>query len=86
MTKHDMLLLSNPWKHTGPVTAPAKCSGHSPHASSLSPPRILQLGAACVAPPVWAKEDSVLLGWSTGGGGKPPQLSLTPEVGMACYH
>ena len=28
----------------------------------------------------------LLLAWSAGGRGKPPQLSLTPEVGMAHHH
>ena len=35
------------------------------------------------APPVWAKLERVLLAWSKGGGGKPLQLTLIPEVGMA---
>ena len=32
-----------------------------------------------------AKQDEVLLAWSTGGGGKPLWLSLIPEVGMASH-
>ena len=36
---------------------------------------------------MWPKWDRVLLAWSAGGGrGKPPQLSLIPEVGMAHWH
>ena len=49
----------------------------------MSLPKTPQQGAACAAPPVWANQDRVLLVCSAGGGGKPPQLSLTPEVGMA---
>ena len=52
----------------------------------LSLPKTLQLGAASATPPTWAKWDGVLLGWSAGGWGKPPQLSLTPEVGTAHHH
>ena len=37
------------------------------HAWSLSLPRTLQLGAACSAPPAWAKWDRVCHVWSTGG-------------------
>lgn len=37
-----------------------------------------------VAHPTEAKWDRVLLTWSIGGRGKPPQLSLTTEMGMAC--
>ena len=33
-----------------------------------------------------AKWDRVLLEWSAGGRGKPPQLSLIPEVGAAHCH
>ena len=33
-----------------------------------------------------AKWSGVLLVWSIDGGGKPPQLSLTPQVGMAHHH
>ena len=33
-------------------------------------------------PPAQANHDRVLLEWSTGGRGKPPQLSLTPELGV----
>ena len=49
-------------------------------------PRLLKTGAAAAAPTAWARWDGVLLAWSAGGGGKPPQLSLTPEVGVACHH
>ena len=38
------------------------------------------------APPAWAKWNGVLLVWSASGSGKPPKLSLTPEVGMAHRH
>ena len=46
-------------------------------------------GTSCVgygAPIVSAKRDGVLLVWSTSSGGKPLQLSLTPEVVMAHHH
>ena len=38
--------------------------------------------------PAWAQWNRVrvLLAWCAGGGGKSPQLSLTPEVGMAHGH
>ena len=52
----------------------------------MSLPRTLQLGAACAAPPVWTKLDVVLLVWSTGGRGKPPQLSLTPQCSRDTTH
>ena len=39
--------------------------------------------SSLAAPPVWAKRDGGLLTWSTGGQGKPLQLSLTPDVGVA---
>ena len=82
MTKHKLLLLSHPWEHTHPAAATSKHSGQFP--PSLS--RILQLGTACAAPPVWAKWEWMLLAWSTGGRSKAPQLSLTPEVAMVHYH
>ena len=85
-TKHHTLLLSLPWEHTRPAAATAKRSGQCPDTWSLSPPKTLQLGAVGAAPPVWAKWDRVLLAWSAGGGGKPPQSSLIPEVGVACCH
>ena len=47
--------------------------------------RILQVGAACAAPPVQARQNGVLLAWSTGGGGKPLKLSLTPQIGVASH-
>ena len=43
----------------------------------------LQLGAVGSAPPAWDRWDRVLLMWSEDGGGKPPKLSLIPEVGVA---
>ena len=54
------------------------CTGYK------SEPLLHQLQVA--APPVRAKQDGALLVWSIGSGvgwGGPPQLSLTPEVGMA---
>ena len=68
-----------PWEHTCPAAATGQC----PDDSSLSLSKTLQLGAAGVAPPTWAKWDRVLPAWSAGDGRKPPQLSLTIEVGMA---
>ena len=82
-TKHQTLLLSLPWEHTCLETATAKHPGRRPDTWSLSFPKTLQLGAAGAAPPAWAKWDRVLLAWSAVGGGKPPQLSLTPEVAVA---
>ena len=49
-------------------------------------PKTLQLEADGVAPSVGAMWDRVLLAWSIGGKGKPLQLSLSPEVGVVCYH
>ena len=37
-------------------------------------------------PPAWARWDGALLVWSIGSGGKPPQLSQIPEVGVANHH
>ena len=42
-----------------------------------------QLRAPCATHSVGAKQDEDLLSWSAGGRGKPPQLSLATEVGMA---
>ena len=85
--EHHLLLLSLPAReHTCPAVATAKLSGQCPHTQSLSFPRNLQLGAACAAPPVEAKWVEVLPACSTGGGGKPPMLSLTARVGMARHH
>ena len=42
--------------------------------------------SSLAAPPTWAKWDRMLLAWSAGSGGKPPWLSLIPEVGMAHCH
>ena len=86
MTKRHLLVLSDHWQHTCTAAATAKRSVQHQHARSLSIPRILQLGEACVTPPMWAKGDRLLHARSTGGRGKPPQLSLTPEVVMARYH
>ena len=58
----------------------------APRHLALSLPKTLQLGAAGIAPPAWAKWDRVPLAWSAGGGGKLLQLSLTLEVGMAHHH
>ena len=55
----------------------AQTFGHSPF------PR---LGATGAAPPEWDKWDGVLLAASAGSRGKPLQLSLIPEVGVAHYH
>ena len=85
-TEHNLLLLSLVWEHTHSAAATAKCSGQCSDALSLSLPRNLQLGAACAASHLGANQDKVLLAWSTGGGGKLPQLSLAPEMGMAHHH
>ena len=85
MEQHLLLLLL-PWEHTCPAAATAKHSGQCPDARSLSLPRNLKLRAASAAPPMGAKQDKVLLAWSTGGTGKPPQLSLAPEVAVAQHH
>ena len=82
-SKHYALLLSFPWKLTCCAAATAKCSRQCPDTWFLSLPKTLQLGAAGVALPARAKWDRVLLEWSSGGGGKPPQLSLALEVGVA---
>ena len=84
--EYHLWLLSLPWEHTCPAAATAKCSGQCPDTRSLSLPRNLHLRAAGAAPPMGAKQDEVLLAWSTEGEGKSPQLSLTPKVGMACHH
>ena len=86
LTEHHLLLFSIPWENTHPAAATAKHSGQCPDAQSLSLPRKLQLGAAGAAPPTGAKQDGVLLAWSTGGRGKPPQFSLTSEVVVPCHH
>ena len=84
--EHHLLLLLLPWGHTCTAAATAKCSGQYPDAWSLSIPRKLKLGAACAAPPVGAKQDEVLLVWSSECRVKPPQLSLAPEVGVAHHN
>ena len=86
MTEHYLLVLSLSCEHIHPAVATAKCSGQGTHTLSLSLPQILQLGAACAAPPVWVKWDGVILRWSAGGRGKPLQLSLTSDVGKAHYY
>ena len=74
-TEHPLLLLSLPWEHTCLAAASAKCSWQCPcMLDHYHYPGPLQLGAACAAPPAWDKWDGVLLAWSTGGWGKPPQL------------
>ena len=85
-TKHHRLLLSCSWEHTHSVATTAKSSGWHTDTWSLSLPKTLQLGASGAAPPVWAKCNRVLLAWSAGGRGKPPQLSLIPEVGGVHHH
>ena len=82
-TKHHMLLLSLAWEHVHTAAITTKCTGQLPVTWSLSIPRNLQLGAACAAPPVGARQDKLLLLWSAGGRGKLPQLSLILEVGVA---
>ena len=74
------------WEHTHLAAAIAKCSGWRPDTWSLSLPKILQLGGAVAAPAAWAMWDRVLLAWSAAGRGKPPQLSLIAEVGVAHCH
>ena len=69
-TMHHTLLLSLPWEHTHPAAATAKHSGWRLDSWSLSLPKTLKLGAADVAPLVWAKWDRMLLVWFVGGGGK----------------
>ena len=75
-------------KNTPTLLLPLLNALGSPHTCLiLSFPRTLQIGGAvCAAPPAWAKWDRVLLAWSSGGQGKSLQLSLTPEVGIACSH
>lgn len=73
VTEHHLLLLLLTWEQTCPTAATAQHSGHCPDASSLSLPMNLQLGAACVAPPVRPKQEKVLLAWSTGGEDTAPQ-------------
>ena len=80
MTKHHQLLLSKPWKHTTQLLQLLNTPGS---AQMLD---LCHFPGSWVAPPLWAKGDRVLLVWSEGGRGKPSQLSLTPEVGMAHYH
>ena len=48
MTKHHLLVLLHPLEHTSPAAALMNTQLY-PHAWSLSHPRILQLGAACIA-------------------------------------
>ena len=86
-TKHHMLLLSLLWEHTHPEAVTSKCSGWPPDTRSLSLPKTLQSGATSAAHHTWANWERVLL--SPGlqaAGGKPPQLSLIPEMSMAHYH
>ena len=86
VTKRLLLVFSHPWENSGPAAATAKCSGKYPHAWSLSLLRILQLGAACIAHPMWSKWVRLLSARSTGGRDKPPQLSLTLEMVMSRSH
>ena len=85
-TKHHMLLLSLAWEHVHTAAITTKCTGQLPVTWSLSIHRNLQLGAACAAPPVGARQDKVLLAWYTGDGGKSLKLSLAPGVGVPSYH
>ena len=86
VTKHRLLLVSLRWEHTHLLLPLPNSLGSAPILDHCPFPGNLQLGAACAAPPGWAKREGMFLAWSTGGGGKPPQLSLTPEVGMARHH
>ena len=56
------------------------------NAWSLSRPRTLQLGAACVMPPVWAKQNRELLAWSVisdpRAGCGPPPLGVCEQVAL----
>ena len=88
-TEHHPLLLSVPWEHTRPADATAKgsrCCLHMPDHLTSKDPATRKLGGNCAVPPMWAKWGVVLLAWSTVGGGKQSQLSLTPEVGVAHHH
>ena len=75
-----------------PLGTHLPCSCHcqmlwaAPRDGHLSLLKTLQLGAAGAAPPVGDRQNRVLLVWSACGGGKPPQLSLTPEAVMARSH
>ena len=82
-TKHHTLLLSLPWEDTRPAAATVKSSGQHPDTWSVSHLKILQLGAANAALPLWAKWDRGFPAWPAGSRGKLLQLSLTPEVGVA---
>ena len=84
--EHHLILLLLLGEHTRTAVATAKHSGRCPDALSLSLPTNLQLRVPCSAHPVGAKQDQVLLPRFTGGGGKPPQLSLAPEVAVARHH
>ena len=81
--KHHTLLLSLPCKYTHPASATAKCFGQHPDTCSLSLRWNLQLEEVCAAPPAGAKQDEVLL---AGVRGKPQQLFLASEVGVAHHH
>ena len=52
----------------------------------VSLPKTLQLGATGAAPSMWFKWDRMLLVWSAGCSGKPQQVFLIPEVGVAHCH
>ena len=69
-----------------PCSFHCQCSWQHPDNWSLSFPKTLQLGAVGSAPPAWAKWDRVFLSRSAGDGGKLPQISLTPELGVAHRH
>ena len=86
VTEHHLLLLLLPWENPCPVAATANALGGAQMIDHCPFPRNLQLGATCAAPHLVTKQDEVLLVWSTGSGGKSPQLSLAPEVGMASHH
>ena len=80
--EHHLFLLLLPQEYTRPLL-PLPNVWQVPRCLIIP---LLQLGAALTGPPVGAKQDKVLLAWSTGGRGKPPHLSLTPVVGKACHH
>ena len=67
-------------------TCHCQISGQCPDTWSLSLPKTIQLGAAGTAPPSWAKRYRVLLSWPAGSRGKPPQLSLATEMGVAGHN
>ena len=86
VTEHHLLLLLHPQEHTGLAAATTKCSRKYPRAWSLSLPRILHIGAPVQHLLCGLSENSWFIQGLQVAGGKPPQLSLTPEVVTAHYH